>query len=281
MLLTPNKINDLVYVPLLQSYKSGHTILTHRIMDNNEHSVHQFLQNSDFDPQFEPNGPSKFPDFSINDGSIGVEARGLMPNRQGAPTVSLAAADISIWRRIESFLDSIQRGDLPTSFVVRLKFKRPLPAWRIIEKAACAHLMGSIDNLGCTNLAIAENVSLTVTPAEKKKDKPFLFGGTTDLDSARWVVNSIIESISHAIAEKNETERKPSNQTHGFTRLWLILVNQIDNRVTPDEIALIRAAIVISQPWERLILINSASNLLATWISEQGDGPLLNVVLPR
>ncbi len=231
--------------------------------DENEAVAFAFLKANGHAPRHEPSGRSTFPDFDIDDARIGVEVRCLVHTRPGAPGEPKETGNSALWTRVEGLLASLDRADLPTSYVVRLQFNRPLPKWSKIEKAVRARLEKPTNELSCSRASLVENVSISVVRTDQQRGRPFLFGGISDNEGAEFVVASMIESIRYAIEDKNEVEQR--NRPHGYDRLRLILVNRKWNDLTPEEIAEISEEISDSHPWERVTLICPDGNLLTDW----------------
>ncbi len=92
-------------------------------MNEDERIAHNYLISKGFDNiTYEPNGESRFPDFSIN-GEIAVEVRRLNLSYQKKGLEDLL---FSLRDKIDKMLSEIKSEDHDKSYFVSYHFKRPL-----------------------------------------------------------------------------------------------------------------------------------------------------------
>ena len=143
------------------------------INNPDEAIARRYLCEAGYTLRHEPKGYKKFPDFDILNGAIGVEVRRLPMMCDGPSALeSLDNAAKPLRERVEKLLQKLNRPDLLTSYAIWIKFSRPIPQWITIEKALKAKLVSTQENLLCNNLAIAENIKITVINSNRNLITP-------------------------------------------------------------------------------------------------------------
>jgi hypothetical protein len=210
------------------------------------------------DVRHHPRGQHNPPDFLL-DGTIAVEVRRLEAVEQGRDVPKgLNAVSRPFSDRLRKLLLTFS-SDEPTTFLLRLQLKRPLPKpWRRVEEEVKKFVRAVLDNAEQAvgmELDIDGKVLLRVIGTSHRNGPTFHIASQTDADLGHWMMEELGRSLRLCISEKT---RKVAAQRHLYTEWWLVFVDRLGYALTDEERRreFRRSVSLDSHDWDRIILVN-------------------------
>ncbi|MBL0158104.1 MAG: hypothetical protein IPP47_13525 [Bryobacterales bacterium] len=201
-------------------------------MNADEQIAYDYLKHLGFeDVVFEPEGRSKSPDFLVG-GALVVEARRLNQNwtapQRGANQEGLETARHRIFPQVEGLLASLGPRAASGSWYVNIRFRRPVPKWRILAALVRQQLQlfQQSPTQKPTKIPLTDNFRIELVRAGRNYPAFFVLGGFSDLDAGGWLIGELERNLEIAIQEKT---RKVSHLRSKYQRFWLVLIDHINS----------------------------------------------------
>ena len=185
---------------------------------------------------YEPEGHSTFPDFSINDQAIGVEARRL--NRyfvvSGQKAIGFEGAERSIMDGLRKEFREAGPSVGGECWHVDVRLQRPVE-WVDVRRDVRAKLEGfrtqAVRNSAV--LMVSGALELHLTRASKDHGVFFFTYVQEDKNAACNVLAEVEVSLRISIEEKKGKVIPPIQQK--YAEWWLVLVNRVDLSMRLDD----------------------------------------------
>ena len=215
-----------------------------------DHLVFRGYQN----PEYEPDGNVP-PDFSI-DRRIAVEVRRLNENEKDTKVPKgLEETEIPFLMGMQKLTKSFGPAN-PDAWWLRLRYGRPMPAWRDLAAAAKAFLTRVRDANSRERAAerIHANVEIEAIPRADNGDDMFSVAITSDEDSGGWVFELLEQNLRLCIEQKTEKVRPYRRK---YPEWWLLLVDQVAYGLSESERAEFKARVNVPHTWDKVIVVNA------------------------
>ena len=226
-------------------------------MDSSERLAFDYLVRCGFSSvEYEPDGNIP-PDF-LADGRVAVEVRRLdqaFTSREGH-TKGLDELSVPMWQRMKKLLPTIGPVSAASSWWVSIQYQRPLGCRlsaldRKIREALLAFLEAPSDRI--SEIAITENVSLTLHKADRAGKCSFMFAAASDHDAGGFI---LAETLKHLLRCSQEKEEKVLAYRSRYPEWWLILPDHIGLGVSAEDVAEYRSALTFPHSWDRIVLLD-------------------------
>lgn len=223
-------------------------------MNKDEEIAETFLKTKYKTVVFEPDGNIP-PDFLV-DNRIAVEVTRLNQNlcANNGQRRGLEEESIPLIQKVQALLRKHGAGSENQSWLVSIRFKRPIDNWQKL----------SIDINECLNgvkqkklkehsvFNITSNFQLKVTP-HINIDHQFTLAIATDQDLSGFIFSKIEENLKYIIRKKTT---KISKYQEKYNEWWLILPDYIGYGLKEFEYQQLRESFPDFTPWKKVILIN-------------------------
>jgi hypothetical protein len=223
-------------------------------MDATELLVHNHLVFRGYsDIVYEPDGNVP-PDFLV-DGRIAVEVRRLNENERGSSTPrGLEQVAIPLLRRVRALLASFGSAE-ELAWYVTLRFRRPIPEWRVLERELRAFLQVVRDSGVSTRqgTTVSGQVDLIVSPRTSSGGNTFRLAIESDGDSGGWVLEELERNLLLCVEEKT---KKISKVRHRYPEWWLVLADHVAYVISEDDQEKFREVVSLEHTWDRIVLVN-------------------------
>ncbi len=222
-------------------------------MDHSEQLARQYLQSlGSGRVEFEPDGNVP-PDFLL-DGRVAVEVRRLNQNHgDAAGYEGLETAKAATVRHLRKLLPRFGAAPDGEGYWVFVHFRRPLD-WKAVKRAlprALKAFKASPSTIGQW-VRLTSSFQLEIRPADGKVVEYFMLGACDDRDQGGFVVAEIIRNLNLCIAEK---VAKVAPYRDRYSEWWLVLSNNIDPDLDPDEHASVGEHVDVGV-FDRVVLID-------------------------
>lgn len=206
------------------------------------------------DVLYEPDGNVP-PDFLV-DRRIAVEVRRLGQTDSGSkPQKDLEESSIPLFTRFRRLLASYGSSDVIR--FISIAFRRPLPAWRLVDKGSRKFLdvvlTGALPE--GTTQTVAPNVDLTYTYKLEQSGDTFELDNTDDPDWGGWIMAELERNLRVRIDEKT---RKIAPYRSKYPEWWLVLIAQPVYAVSERDIQQFRRSTHIVHGWDKIVIVNGA-----------------------
>lgn len=223
-------------------------------MKKEEIIVKEFLIYKGYYPiEFEPLGKSKSLDFLINN-KIGVEVRRLNQYMNIDGIIEpIEKLEHKIESQFEKILDELNDPKLSFSIAVLLEYKRPLSPTKQFQKELKDSIVLStqLQNFNA-NIQFSKNLAYSLFLKEKS-DKTYELRGVLDKDRGGAIQDIRYEALKFSI---NEKSKKLNHLKDEFSELWLILVDDISQRIDKMVRLDLKRYPLINSIFDRIILIS-------------------------
>jgi hypothetical protein len=206
----------------------------------------------------EPDGKNP-PDFLLDD-TIAVEVRRLNENIVTADgTVGLWEAEIPLLKKLRKLAATYGKNG-PASWLLVVRFRRPLPLWKGTERQLKPFLdrLASGQQTGAERLDIEQGA--VVVEARPWHDNPyaaFEIAVTSDEDSGGWLIELLEKNIRICISEKTA---KVSRVRTRYAKWWLVLVDEIAFGLSDFDRRLFEADVAITHDFDNVVLVSAADH---------------------
>jgi len=215
-----------------------------------EEVVSNFLIQQGYKPEYEPDGNTP-PDFSIENGNIGIEVRRLNKHLfiddQPKP---LEEDYFKVIPAITAIFTSISHTKSSNSYFVIIRFGRPIKLNKSIKKDINNFFLDVREN-GYSNPYSRNNLYIQLMETSRK-EIPFLTGVTDDDDSGGFVIKDICDNLIHVIQEKSE---KILPYKSKYSIWWLILINNVSGNLDKYETGRLLAQNIRLGEFNKVIII--------------------------
>ncbi len=224
-------------------------------MKQEERKVREFLINQGYNSiMFEPLGKSKPPDFLI-EGNIGIEVRRLnkhiKTNESIEPIENLQYKFVPKFKQI---LKELENTDLPYSIYVSLNYKRPIKITnRLLLELKNSIISSTKAEIFSVNIKFNKQITYSLYKTEFKSDQTYELRLISDNDSLGNVQDVRYDALVIAI---NEKSKKLKDIKSSFSKLWLILVDDIFSRVDNTTKWDLQKYPKIKSNFDRIILVS-------------------------
>ncbi len=232
-------------------------------MDEQEKIVEKYLKAQGYkNIEHEPDGNIP-PDFLLSK-KIAIEVRRLNQNvvieddklkkMEEVKFKGLEEVRIPLYDSIIKILSEFDYQPIDKSYFVRLKFKRPLPDFKIVKKKLKEMLSEFYDNPKNEKieLKIIENLTIKISPASKPMEKFFNMGGILDLNRGGWVFSEMEKNLELC---SNKKLKKVEKFREKYEIWWLALVDNIGYGLSEKELN-IDPGVVKDHNWDKILIIN-------------------------
>ena len=203
--------------------------------------------------EYEPNGPSTFPDFSLRS-DIAVECTRLTTVREidGSQT-NLTQDKVPFFHAAEKMLVRIGDGSHSKSFFVCFTWRNPLIARKELRQVE-NKLKGFIEtsDFPTSDVKISNDLSFRLLLSSERHEKQFELGSMVGLEEGGWVVDDLIKGLRDAIDRKSKSARKHITE---YDRFWLAVSNGFPPPISRDALEIVSASLPKGTIWEKIILI--------------------------
>ena len=222
-------------------------------MDKAEELAERYLKSCGFSSViYEPDGNVP-PDFLCG-GHVAVEVRRLNQSFQdGIARRGLAETEVPLLKRMELLLPKLGPPVHDRSWFVFYRFSRPLPKWKILERAIVQQLKDFAANPVPFDKRLLPGFELSVFAASKVHESCFILGGFIDAQSGGWVISEVVENLTHAIAGKTE---KVAPYRHRYPTWWLVFVDQIAYGFDEFDQKAFRTEVRLNHAFDKVILLD-------------------------
>jgi hypothetical protein len=208
------------------------------------------------DVLYEPDGNVP-PDFLV-DRRIAVEVRRLGQTDSGfEPQKALEESSIPLSIRFGRLLASYGNSDVRR--LISIAFRRPLPAWRLVDKGSRKFLdavrAGTLAE--GTTQTVAPNVNLTYTYKLEQAGDAFGLDDTDDPDWGGWIMAELERNLRVCIDEKT---RKIAPHRSKYPEWWLVLVAQPVYAASERHIQQFRRSTRITHDWDKIVIVKGADH---------------------
>jgi hypothetical protein len=224
-------------------------------MKGSEAHAKAFLEHLGLGPVvYEPNG-NRPPDL-VTAGGIAVEVRRLNQHYEDEGKLRALEHDdfplLDGFRRLLATFGPSREGQ---SWWVSYWFRRPVPKWRVLEKAA-RELLAHVDREARAperTIAVHPNFTIRLIPCTVPQLQRFAFSGYVDRNAGGWLIYELQRNLQICSDEK---VRKVAPYLDQYDTWWLVLVDKIGHGSGATEEDLIAANVLVRGPWHRLVLLN-------------------------
>ncbi|MGH7665187.1 MAG: hypothetical protein ACRENI_13000 [Gemmatimonadaceae bacterium] len=202
---------------------------------------------------YEPDGNTP-PDFLL-DGRIAVEVRRLNENERDSPSPKgLEETGIPLVTRIQELARSFGPAE-HEAWRLTLRFRRPVPPWRVLAKRAREILEQIRDGHMAHGVTqhLADGMELEVMPRGATGGEMFHLAGPSDGDSGGWVVDETERNLRTCIDAKT---RKVQQHRSRYSEWWLLLVDHVWFGSSADDQARFKQGAHISHDWDKVIIVS-------------------------
>jgi hypothetical protein len=205
-------------------------------------------------PDFEPDGNVP-PDFLLQS-RIAVEVRRLNKHSFGArKPQGLEQAEISLMETASDVFKEFDPMHDGSSFFVFLRFSRPLPSKKEIQKSMRhelrSFLAGRRERL--SHRTISTSIEIDIIPTRTDHGRPFLISGNSDDERGGWLLEDMEKNIQHCSDEK---QMKIALYRHNYPVLWLVLVDHIGYALDDFNRRNFKRYVTITHSWDKIVLVS-------------------------
>lgn len=204
-------------------------------------------------PKYEPDGNVP-PDFLL-DGRIAVEVRRLNENERGLSSPKgLEQTKIPMLMGLQELCDSFGAPS-PNGWWLALRYRRPLPGWKILGPVARKFLEELKDGIltGRHNRHLDENVEIEAIPRVGAGEAMFHVAIVSDGDSGGWVLEEVERNLRLCIDEKTKKIQAVRNR---YPEWWLLFVDQVAYGLSEYDRAQFKSQVQVAHSWDKIILVN-------------------------
>lgn len=223
-------------------------------MNKDEEIAETFLKTRFKTVEFEPDGNIP-PDFLVNN-RIAVEVTRLNQNLSNSNGQSrgLEEESIPLIQKVQALLQKHETGPEKQSWLVSIRFKRPIDDWRKLSIGIneCLNVVKQKNLKELSIFDITSNFQLKVTP-HINIDHQFHLAIVTDLDLSGFILSKIEENLKYIITKKTT---KISKYQEKYEEWWLILPDYIGYGLKDFEYQKLRESFNEITPWKKVILVN-------------------------
>ena len=227
-------------------------------MDRAEAQAERYLREQGFRKiVHEPDGTNP-PDFLLDD-TIAIEVRRLNENivTPDGEAAGLSEREIPLSKKLQELVRGYgKRG--PASWLLAVRFKRPVPSWKVIEK----RLKPFLDRLANTPGSRREHLDIEngafAVDAMPWHDNPytvFEIAVTSDEDSGGWVLELLEKNIRLCVVEKTAKVGRVRDRYHTW---WLVLIDEIAFGLSESDKQQFEASVSISHSFDKVVLVSAA-----------------------
>lgn len=233
-------------------------------MDTQECKVFEYLKSSGFKETeivFEPDG-NVTPDFLVKH-EIAIEVRRLNQHSEKSDKrIGLEVESIPLYQSVSKVLDEFNGLIVGKTYLIFLRYSRPLPNRKKIKQLARKVLKEFCENpsKNSEEIETEHNITFILIPVKHVEGTSFRMLGDSDDDSSGWLLEKMQNNIQHCSDEKT---KKISPHRYKYKTWWLVLVDHIGYGLNEFERELFYDQVKIHHNWDKLIIIPPSKKLPA------------------